>query len=854
MTTFLDALQYPTPENVIAATQSSLENREGLGKVFNTFKTEAAAYRAKVAEILSGNHDPETIKAKFSELRKDVFEKSTKALEEEPGWLTKIQENPNDKVAAEALTYYFQLYSDMGFSNAYIDLYNKIPEKAYDVKQSPEIMLDLAYSYNYRTKKNEKTKKWDPNPDPEMALKVIKKLESFYKDADLDYKREYLDPKIAGVKARATTLIVDRDTQDLGEEEAKEFRTGAYKEARDLHLTQFTSGHGYHHYSGYNAMLYSVLLGDSKTANELAPKVYMSAMRDGGLFAADNLTVFRTMMAIVVQPDLVKLPGDEKGNNTIENALAALQKKIVEPAQRTAFVRDINKVLGALGDSPEEQRIKDTLSNVILPGIKMEKIYEPDIVGKDDPRDMLVRNYSYAPATSSVIPGAGNGRGVSLGGNLSKGGLISDLNITSFDYFAVKPLVETKLSDLAEKLGASADIFPEGMRDKTLKELALNNQVGGENGAGQLFEATRILTREIFQTKRLNMENMGSKGHVEFEKGLRALYKLGGLTDEDFKDLSSKTDKEIFANAPTAANVGFLMATRSGDCRMYKVVSGLMSRIASATAQNDVLDQLDKGSISQAEALEQTRNIRRVNLVNFDLDLFGPAKAEDGKWPDRGSHGYFEKNKDGKNVLLEPHSVSLLPQRKPNGEMENLYLTCTFYNGEYRNDKGEIVPGATYDLRVEITRDMIKTIPGKPGEKPQFEIDLTGKTGFKVWDPEANEGKGAAVDAPVFVRPNKYSHIQGASLQADRSAGINDRATAGRVYGPNPVFLAANNLQDSLDLTRAWESDISRAPAKITETIEGIIVERAAARSGPPTEVPPGTEARDLGAQKVVAL
>ena len=839
MSSFIDALLNPTEENVAMAIAGSLSRRDEMGMARKMIISTLIPYRKKVGELLDTDQSLEQRERQLLQIRTELRDAIIRQIEDEPGWAKKLKNDPEDKVATYALTTYLQICSDLGFFNAAVDIYDKVPKESYGFRENPNVLLDLAYSYNYRSQSDitgGRTKS-----EPEKALTITEHILIQLKGTELEYHDQYLSPKIAGVIARSKVLIAEKTAAEPTTNNSREVLYQAYREARKLHTEQFTHQHGYHHYSAYNVMIYSAMLGELDSAKDISNKLYLTTMRDGGIFAADNLTVFRTTMAMVINPDLARLLDDQQTNNTVHNALAALQKKIIEPAQKRAFIRDAMKVVSGLkGDSQEEVRIRDVLRNEVIPALLLKKIYQPELVNVTDSREILIANYAYQPAVHSIIPGAGNGRGVSIGGNLSKGGLIADINITPYDYFALKPMVEKPLSFLAEKLGADETLFPENMRHKSLKQLAKDNEIGGEKGPGQLFEATRLLVREIFQTKRLNMENMDAPGHVEFEKGLRALYALGGFIHKDYTPLDPKNsnDKTIFAIAPSSANLSFFAAARSGDCRMYKILSGLLVFIASASAENDTLWELDSGEIDLIEAKNRARDIRRVQLLNFDLDLYGQAVAEDKKWPVRNEMGYFELNKGGEAVLLEPHSVNLSVERKPDGSIEYLYLSCTFYNGEYRDGSGEIVKGATYDLRVEITPDMIKIIPAsKPGQKPSIEIDLTGKTGFKLWDRET----GKAEDASLSARPSKYSHTNIYVL----SAGQDDKAASARggvyrSYGTSGRFLGWGTDKPSINILYAWLTNIPKAPKIIAEILENILPR-------PPVDVPPdGTSAEPV--------
>jgi hypothetical protein len=269
------------------------------------------------------------------------------------------------------------------------------------------------------------------------------------------------------------------------------------------------------------------------------------------------------------------------------------------------------------------------------------------------------------------------------------------------------------------------------------------------------------------------------------------------------------------------------MAMRLGDCRMYKVMSGLFHRIASAAAQNDVIEKMEKGEISTSEGMTKARNIRRVQLVNFDLDLYSTVEMGAGGWADRNEKGYFVKSDSGKMGYIEPHSVNLLVERSPSGDIDNLFLACTFYNGEYRVEGSDKkLDGATYDLRVPITADMVKREDKGPGQKPEFTIDLTGKTGFKVWDTKTGE----AVDSiPLIAKSSKHSHANNIEYGATNTR---------KLYAGNPSSFLSSDMPAFMDLAGAWEMKLDARATIVAAEAENI-------RKGRPPA--------DLGAEAVGA-
>lgn len=829
MTNFLDLLVAPTlpvdHEEIRRVHADCLKTRDALGDMVPNFREAAIAYRTALSAIMTGELTPDEKKVRLQELRTSVFERASKSLYESPGWLKKLQDTPGDKVANEVVATYFQLFTDMGFFNAAIQLYDKIPPQAHDLRADTDIMLGLANAYNYRTRQN--GGQYISDPLPRKALEVAEHLERHFGAAqNLPYLDQYILPKIAGIKARAEILLAEEKAQGLGGTAATAARREGLEKAFELHKGSFTLEKGYHHYSGYNAMLLAAQLGDMAQARDIAPKLYLATMRDGGIFANDPLTVFRTTMAMIVDPAVLNLPSGATANNSINNALAHLQSRVVEPWQKHAFLRDAANLAQAMGSSAEEARIRTQLEEMVIPALKGEKRFKSSYIGTDDPRRALLDYYSYSTAANAIIPGAGSGKGVVLGGNLSKGGLIPDLNISSeVDYFAIAPLVNVPLSRLEKALHCEEPLFPAKIRDKTLAQLALDNKIGGDNKTGDFYDAIRLLVREIFHTRTRNMENMGSHGHEhEFEKPLRNLYAIAGLSHEDFSGLDPKAtpgDKDIYAKCPTGANAAHLMAMRLGDCRMYKVISGLFHRIASAAAQNEVIHQMETGSIPLAAAMDKARDVRRVQLVNFDLDLFSDVQAPPKGWPERNEKGYFVKNTTGEMVLVEPHSVNLLVERKPSGEIENLFLACTFYNGEYRDDKtGAIVPGATYDLRVPITRDMVKMKDAGAGKKPEIEIDLSGKTGFKIWDPVAQK---AVEPSSLVVRSSKYSHANFMEY-----GPTNTR----KLYSGSPSSFISADMPRGMDLEEAWKMRMDARALMVANEVDNIRLGR------PPAHLP----------------
>ena len=223
------------------------------------------------------------------------------------------------------------------------------------------------------------------------------------------------------------------------------------------------------------------------------------------------------------------------------------------------------------------------------------------------------------------------------------------------------------------------------------------------------------------------------------------------------------------------------------------------------------------------QALEDARDIRRVQLVNFDLKLAGDVVSKGKEGVQRNDKGYFIKNDSGEIVPIESHSVNLLVERTPTGAIDNMFLACTFYNGEYRDNSGHIVDGATYDLRVPITRDMVHKIEKTPPEKPEFEIDLTGKTGFKVWD----EAKQQAVESKLMAYASKNSH---ANFHAYGQANTR------KLYSGNPSTFLAAITPTQIDLGQCWRDRMDVNATLLSSSVENI-------RHGhPPQEIPPNAK------------
>ncbi len=853
-----------SPEHIREAHRQCIETRDELGAMSARFREEATRYRKAQSELFR-EPDVQVKKAKLRSLRDYVYKESHKVLgmdeqgkPEEKGFLKRLIEHPEDPNALEVIGTTFQLFTDMGFYNAAIRLFDQIPAKS-TLKSDTDIMVGVANAYNYRAKdisikEAGEEPHYVPIPEPHKALDMARQLEAQLSATGLEYTHQYLAPKIAGIKARAEILISEENAQLATSRELKKaIRHEGLVKANDLYKNGFSQEQGYHHYTGYNAMLTSALLGKVEEAQALAPQVFISTMRDNGLFSDDPLTVFRTMMAIAVNSEVLNLPQGAQAQNTVERGLAALQNNIVEPWQKHAFLRDSKKLSLSLKEqqanadappNPEVTRLIQLLDSTIIPAIGAiggktadnKKPKEPE-----DPRVALLEQHAYAPAANSIIPGAGAGKGVVLGGNLHKGGLIPDLQIaTQLDYYAVLPLVSMRLSELESQLGSKKKIFPDAIRNKTLKDLARDDEIGGAHKAGQFYEAIRLLVREIFHTEKYNMENMGGDGHQVFEKTLRNLYAVAGISHEDLSELNTRAnpdDKRLFAESPTAANAAHLMALRLGDCRMYKVMAGLFHRIAKAAAQNDVIESLHSGAIPVSEALETARNIRRVQLVNFDLDLYSNVEVDKSGWAARNEKGFFVKNKDGARGYIEPHSVNLLVQRKPSGELENMFLACTFYNGEYRdNNSGEIVKGATYDLRVPLTKEMVTRVDKGVGKPPEFEINL-GKnaalgvdTGLRIWDNDLQK----PVEASMLVaKASRYSHSHELGKGNTR-----------KLYSGNPSNFAAAAMPSFIDLSIAWKNKIDLQALRISAGIENI-------RSGPPpVSLPENAKGEDINPPK----
>jgi hypothetical protein len=918
-------------EMIRALHKQCLQVRDMMGPVTARFRDGAASYRKTQAD-LAGEADPK-VKAKgLRDLRTGVYNDAYKALglsvDDDSiigaGWVKELQDAHKppirDRQKADSTSHvvgtYFQLFTDLGFFNAAINLYDKIPEES-SAKKDPDIMLGLANACNYRadrlsTPTNGAEVQYVSHPDPARALKIAKDLDAYYGGVNDPYVKQFLEPKIAGIKARAKILLTEQAAEKLtagdvpaaqellkvaldnpaqfasakagDAADAKAIIKAGLQEAHALYDNNFTTETGFHHYTGYNSMLTAAELGDLQKSRDTASKVFLATMRDNGIFASDPLTIFRTTMAMAVNPEVATVGMDGAAvNNTIEKGLSNLKNSIVEPWQKHAFIRDAKRLRDALRTGIEQNTIQgemrqhaertiETIEKTVAPALETlrdpRKEAPPAFIGDDDPRRELLAQYAYAPAANSIIPGAGSGKGVVLGGNLSKGYLIPDMQISAQgDYFSVLPLVEMPLEKVEEALGSKEPVFPEAIRHKSLKQLAAESTAFQNDGSivdkngykfGAFYEAVRLLTREVFYTKQRNMENMASKGHShEFERGLKSLYAICGLSKDDkqITPLNNRDgdDKTIFANAPTAVNASHLLAMRQGDCRMYKVMSGLFYRIAQAAAQNDIIggmDAKDAGAVSAA--MKKARDIRRVQLVNFDLDLWGDVEVGKGGWADRDAKTNYFVKKAGARGYLEPHSVNLLVERNPTGAIDNLGLACTFYNGEYLDETPEHkkVDGATYDLRVPITKDMVKRVDKGTGKKPEFEIELMNAakgfdagTGFKV----VNSATGLPEKAgSLIATASKYSHCdQLIDFDEEKKPLFTSTGTR-RLYGTTNAFLSAE--MPPVNLESAWRSKVGDRVLVVANELDNLRAGR------PPGDLPARAAGSSLADPNALAV
>jgi hypothetical protein len=299
------------------------------------------------------------------------------------------------------------------------------------------------------------------------------------------------------------------------------------------------------------------------------------------------------------------------------------------------------------------------------------------------------------------------------------------------------------------------------------------------------------------------------------------------MSHQGLLPLDKKVDKEIYRNAPTAVNLALLIALRLSDCRGAKATAGALYHIGEATAQNDVIKEMEQGKLTQEQALDKARDVRRVQLVNLSLYLHADIKVDE-KGEAIRKDGYWIKNPESKIVKIESHDVNLLVQRKPTGEIEQKFLSCTFYNGEYLDDKGNLVRGAIYNLRVPITQEMV-TMETKDG-KVTFKIDLT-------------KNKERGVDTGLLVRDEKGELVDDVKLIATISPHSHSHELS---HGGVRKFYSANQTtcvgasMEALDLLRALEMQMHKRLRIIAKEVRDIV-------NGPvPTQIPPGASQQQL--------
>ena len=351
-------------------------------------------------------------------------------------------------------------------------------------------------------------------------------------------------------------------------------------------------------------------------------------------------------------------------------------------------------------------------------------------------------NLRDSPFTTDVemkacLRGSYNYRGMtgqSLSGNFRFGGLVPDQVINNADRRVFHALVSTPLSRIIDVDKLTADERQEVATGKSLKDLPIA-------------EASRwadIITRQRFRNDELNLEELQSAGHKEFEQ-------LFAVALQQFS-IGESADSRRQAFSRTNVSAALLLGI--GDCRQHAQVKQLIWDTLQREQIDTLTNQYLDGTITQEELKEQSEKLLALDLRTFDVEIHSNIQI-------RGMYDEIT-DKEGRRLLSdtetvpEEHTMNILVNRKTGV----LTKADAFYHHRYPFAEGQL-PAAdvfvtdwdmesyygemgSYSAEVTDRKAHLKPSHGK------FRIAAGEQT---VWNAET----GKEVSIPVYIQPTAYA-------------------------------------------------------------------------------------------------
>lgn len=401
-------------------------------------------------------------------------------------------------------------------------------------------------------------------------------------------------------------------------------------------------------YPGINAVYRYIDLGEIKQARELAKLVYLACKKEGAEETHDYWCTTTKLEAGCIA-------GQSK--KELEASLKDLLSYNVPKWQFETTLETLKNV-NENYQSADIDLIIDELSKKIELLDNENNKRNTHETNRDEKLESVVNNsYSYRGLASN-FEGAS-----SVGGNFRFGGQLPDHSISRKDVEIFDGILNTPIKEL----------FPVGIE---IKGVDPNTTIQNINDVDLFLNVVDKFIRfhygtENFANTGLHLEQNAEINNSVYDQTVDALIGMSGIKGNKLAD--SRT------------NISAIFALGLGDCRHHAQVKQLLfdrwqgrkmkKAILTAYACMGHKEIYDK-------AIAKFNELYKMELRTIDICVSMPIQIKSMYNAEKDGEKFIE-SKDGKDSVLEEHTMNILVKRNDNDELESLYITDSFYQKNY---------------------------------------------------------------------------------------------------------------------------------------------------------------------------
>ena len=195
----------------------------------------------------------------------------------------------------------------------------------------------------------------------------------------------------------------------------------------------------------------------------------------------------------------------------------------------------------------------------------------------------------------------------------------------------------------------------------------------------------------------------GNYGTSSLEDLVGPAHHIYDETVKKFIEWSGITTKK---NADSRTNISVDLITGVGDCRHHADSKQMFydrwqrSRVNRILREQyfSLLNNEDKDGKALEDSIRQVKDIRKTEMRTFHVVVSGPVDTAGLNSPLRTPRGNLKK-RFGSDKPVENHTMTMLIERKDNGNIRNVKLADSFYQEAYPFHRGRLNPGDVLSKR-----------------------------------------------------------------------------------------------------------------------------------------------------------